>query len=380
MSRRKTHEEFMVDFEKHGNKNVIVLGRYINAKTKILVKCKVDGYEWCACPSDLLQGGGCPVCFGRVVVEGINDLATLRPDLIKYFADPKDATKVTVCSNRVANLKCPDCGSPKNMIIKDLTTRSFSCQTCSDGISFPNKFSRALLKQLPVEDVVYEYNPDWLKPYLYDNYFRYQNREYVLEMDGGIGHGNKQWHTQEKDIEGYKRDQIKDALAAEHNICVIRIDCVKSEKDYIVYNILQSELSCIFDLSNVDWNECERYAVKNVVKLVCNDYNSNQDGLMIEIANKYGISKTTMRKYLTIGSRFGWCEYSVEKSINDRNSRLSKKINVFSADQEFISQYSSTKECARKLTELYGVKYYDINILRAAKSGKPYHNLYFQYA
>ena len=381
MSKQKTNEEFLIDFAKNGNPNVIIIGKYVNNKTKILVKCMIDGYEWYAYPHNLLNGTGCPVCSGQIVVEGINDLATVRPDLVKYFVDQKDATKVTVSSGTKLNFKCPDCHTIKKpMFVSMLSSRGFNCKVCGDGISFPNKFSRALLQQLPVKNVDYEYNPDWLKPYSYDNYFQYKNQEYILEMDGSIGHGNKQWGSSGQDIEGLERDKIKDALAEKHNIVVIRIDCTKSEKDYIVQGILNSKLSNIFDLSNIDWVRCEQYAMKNIVKSVCDEYNNREGVSIIEIAKKHGISRNTVRNYLKIGSKFGWCDYNTKESVDDRNLRLSKKVNAFDIDQNFINGYCSTKACARELTDFYGVKFYDTNISRSIKTGKPYHNLYFQYA
>ena len=64
MSRRLTHEEFMEKFyEKNENaENIEILGEYINSRTKIKCKCKIDGYEWEATPNNLLNGTGCHKC------------------------------------------------------------------------------------------------------------------------------------------------------------------------------------------------------------------------------------------------------------------------------------------------------------------------------
>lgn len=59
--RRKTQEHFIKELEKV-NPDIIVLGKYINSTTKILCKCKIDGYEWHALPLNLLRGTGCPKC------------------------------------------------------------------------------------------------------------------------------------------------------------------------------------------------------------------------------------------------------------------------------------------------------------------------------
>ena len=58
------------------------------------------------------------------------------------------------------------------------------CPVCSDGVSYPNKYVRNLLKQLPIENLEYEWKPEWGKQYSYDNYFIYNEKEYIVEADG----------------------------------------------------------------------------------------------------------------------------------------------------------------------------------------------------
>lgn len=59
---RLTHTQFLERMKKKGNPNTRVLGKYINAKTKILCKCNKCGYEWMATPNSLMQGHGCKKC------------------------------------------------------------------------------------------------------------------------------------------------------------------------------------------------------------------------------------------------------------------------------------------------------------------------------
>lgn len=61
MSRRKTNEEYVADVAAI-NPDIEIVDKYIDAKTKILHRCKIDGYEWYVRPHDILQGSGCPVC------------------------------------------------------------------------------------------------------------------------------------------------------------------------------------------------------------------------------------------------------------------------------------------------------------------------------
>ena len=68
MAKRKTHEEFIRDFyEKNKNaENIEILGEYKGNKTKIKCKCKIDGYEWEVIPNGLLNNHGCPKCYGNI--------------------------------------------------------------------------------------------------------------------------------------------------------------------------------------------------------------------------------------------------------------------------------------------------------------------------
>lgn len=58
---RRTHEDYVAEL-KEVNPNLIVLGTYINAKTKILHKCVIHGTEWETYPSLTLRGCGCRKC------------------------------------------------------------------------------------------------------------------------------------------------------------------------------------------------------------------------------------------------------------------------------------------------------------------------------
>ena len=62
MAQKKTHKEYVKEVKKL-NSNIEVVETYINAKTKIKHKCKIDQHEWDIAPTDILSGTGCPKCF-----------------------------------------------------------------------------------------------------------------------------------------------------------------------------------------------------------------------------------------------------------------------------------------------------------------------------
>lgn len=59
--RKKTHEEYVLELHLV-NPNIEVVDKYIGNHKKILHRCKIDGCEWLARPSSILDGQGCPSC------------------------------------------------------------------------------------------------------------------------------------------------------------------------------------------------------------------------------------------------------------------------------------------------------------------------------
>lgn len=83
MSKRKTHEEYVKQVEKI-NPNIEVLERYIDAHTKILHRCKIDGYEWYVSPNNILKGRGCPCCSNhikRTQEDYISEVLLINPNI-----------------------------------------------------------------------------------------------------------------------------------------------------------------------------------------------------------------------------------------------------------------------------------------------------------
>lgn len=59
--KKRTHDEY-VALVATNNSNIMVVGEYIDAHTKILHRCLIDGTEWYAAPNNILRGCGCPKC------------------------------------------------------------------------------------------------------------------------------------------------------------------------------------------------------------------------------------------------------------------------------------------------------------------------------
>ena len=74
---RMTHSEYVTKVSEI-NQNIVVIGIYVNARTPILHRCKIDGHEWSTTPDHILRGQGCPKCNAS---KGEN---TIRQWLIEH--------------------------------------------------------------------------------------------------------------------------------------------------------------------------------------------------------------------------------------------------------------------------------------------------------
>lgn len=313
LSRRKSNESFIQEVMELKT-GIIPIDKYDGCHTKIHFKCS-KGHIWEATPHDILSGFGCPYCSGNKVLKGYNDLWTTNPEIAKLLVDKKLGYKVSRGSHQKLEFACPDCGSIKLISPKQVEAYGLGCNICSDGISYPNKFIINLLKQIGVQHLIPEWSPDWLKPYRYDAHFSFDGKEYVVEMDGGIGHGECGFNTNSVDYDSIQRDVFKDELAKQHDVQVVRIDCkytdMKIRYCYIKNSILKSELANILDLSIVDFDVCNQLATTSLSIAAAKKYDNGES--IREISENMGIPYDTIYSWIKRLAKEGLCSYTPVK-------------------------------------------------------------------
>jgi len=319
--------------------------------------------------SSVLRGIGCACCDGKIIVEHINSIVanTETHWMIPYFQGGYDEAKgFSKGSHTKLIFKCPDCGRIRNKLITIKTlnrTHSIGC-SCSDGKSYPEKFMFSVLEQLNIEFET-ELSPEWCKYYVdnniksgrYDFYFEYDNKKYIVETDG-------EWHVKDNTMSGQTKeesneiDDYKDELAREHNIVPIRIDCDKSELNYIKDSILSSKLNDLFDFSKVNWLKSHEFALSNLVKIVCEYKKNNTDLINLYIGKIMKLSHVTIITYLKQGSELGWINYNAKEERLKGQRKIGKngkKVEIFK-DGKSLGIFSSCCELARQGEILFGVK------------------------
>lgn len=346
MGRKLTNEEFQKRLKELRENGIDVFSNdvYTGSHKDIDFYCS-KGHRWPAMPVNVFHKGcGCPYCSGRYPIVGKTDLWTTHPEVARLLVNQNEGHLYSAHSETETGFVCPDCGSIIIKKIRKVTDGGLACKVCSDGISYPNKFARELLNQLCIGNVEYEYSPQWLRPYHYDNYFELNDKKYVLEMDGGLGHGNNQFGTNEKDTIGLQRDCFKDDLAVQHNINVIRIDChYKNHNrfEYIRSNILLSLLSVLFDLSDANWTQCHQFATSSLMMKAARYYD---DGMGVgDIAQKMNYHPCTITAWLKQMASVNLCSYTVQDSRKRGCNKLYRpatSVKQYTKNHEYITTFA----------------------------------------
>ena len=103
------------------------------SERKVWWRCE-RGHEWQACVYARCRGDGCPVCAGKTVVAGENDLASRFPDLAAQWHPrlngdlPPDG--VTAYSNRRVFWLCPQ-GHTYTAAVAARTRQGCGCPYCA---------------------------------------------------------------------------------------------------------------------------------------------------------------------------------------------------------------------------------------------------------
>lgn len=357
MSKRLTQDEFVQKVNNKYDGKFEVVGDYVNAKTPVQIKHNDCGTIFPRVPNKMTAKGKnctCPVCDGykaKKPLIGVNDLWTTHPEIAKLFKNPEDGYKYSKGSNDYADFLCPYCNSIVNKMVYEVVSRNYlPCPCCSSGKSYPNRFMANLLRELGVDFI-----PEYIikpYPYYFDFYFKINNKEYIVEMDGGIGHGNKEWGGN-KDIKGFETDLIKDKICKDHNITIIRIDCnyLNNRFEYVKKAIINSDLNILFDFNAVNFNQINQNSCSSLIIDVADYWNQgihSYDKLMV-LTN---LSHSTIRRYLKEACNNNYIEDKYTDVLREIRYESNQKISFSKSCPIICNQtnevYVSIKEAQNK--------------------------------
>lgn len=280
----------------------------------------------------------CPYCAGQRILKGFNDMWTTNPRLALMLANPEDGYKYTQSSGTKVDWKCLECANiTKNKIISDIKNKGFSCPSCSDKISFPEKFIYNLLKKEGISfETEKEFN--WSLGKRYDFYFKIKDESYIIEVHGIQHYENSNRGRLLK--EEQENDRVKEELAKDNEVdAYIIIDARESTVEWMKESVLNSDLTGI--VGDIDFEEIGRLASNSFIK-IASDLWSEGNFSVSDISAKMAISKVTIRSYLKRGAEIGWCDY-------DSTQGNKRAVVQFSFQGELIKEWETASEAARSL-------------------------------
>ncbi|MBU8585902.1 hypothetical protein KM925_08330 [Priestia megaterium] len=281
-----------------------------------------------------------------------NCIGTVDAEFSKLFWNSEDTLTYTCQSNRRADFQCPNCGNKITMRIEKAYRRGLSCNRCSDGISYTEKFVSNVLHQLKVK-FEKQKSFNWSCDKRFD--FYNEGMSCIIEVNGAQHYENsgKCFSTMQggkSPMDEIANDKFKKEIALRNGIKnYIVINASISEFEFMRDSIEgNNDFTKLFNVMKINWKDCHRYACNSIVKETCDKYNEGIKATK-ELAMIMGIDRSTVRRYLKEGNQIGLCDYDSKKVMekvrkeNGENIGLKngKPIVQLSLDGKLIAEYKS---------------------------------------
>lgn len=355
------------------NKNYIfTLKGYNKDEQKAIIL--YDNKEYCITTSSIIGSnlgniiGGCVKDF-RYEIDDIVITIKKKCKILDKFRNKK--------GKKTYKCECVDCGNIRDVPEDYLVYKGFTCNVCSDKISYPERFFGALLNQLNAK---YEYQKEfsWSKSVkficddkftkkVYDFYIPEYNM--IIETHGEMHYKEGRWSNSRPLTYIKENDKYKEKLALSNGIkYYIVIDCKESNLHYIKNSILNSSLIDFFDFSEVDWNKCSLDAMTSLMK-ICSDLWNGGIRSTQSIADRLGISKPTVITYLKKFSQLGLNDYNPKEEMRTglgKTPNSSKGI-IILKDGVCLGKFKSASELSRKSIDLYNIRLTQPEVSRVAR-------------
>lgn len=317
----------------------------------------------------IVRGTGCPVCNGKIIKKGVNDIPSNEPWMIPYFpGSVKEAEQYTPSSGRHTRLICPYCGklSDHTMAIATLyRTHSIGCP-CGDGISFPEKFLFNFFQSINVVEYTRQVSAKdfaWCDRYRYDGMFKKDEEVYFVEAHG-LQHFEHTGYEgiASADLESTKEnDRRKMLLAIENGILeknYIVLDCRKSTLTHIKKAILTSPLAAILGLNDleIDWEAIFIKSLAPLQKKILDYAQKHPSASTKDIARLYGVHQSYPARLLKAYGMYGKLEREERRSkvfFENNRIQLFDKIEQLIADNPKITISEIAKDLGRNKSGIY---------------------------
>lgn len=385
---------------KDENRDITIIGRKYEIKIKkngsklneklYRYRCNVCEYDegWII-ERGISYGVGCSCCANQVFVQGINDIPTTAPFMVKFFQGGYEEAKLYTYSgggnpnNKDGKIYpiCPKCGKIKDELvyIYNIYKRHHISCMCSDFIPYPEKIMFSVLEQLKVkfQHQLIRNTFNWCDKYKYDFYLNDFN---IIIETNGMQHyedtGRKDGRTAKEETEN---DRVKKELALDNGIKeenYIVIDCRYSKLEFIKNKVLHSKLNNFFDLSIIDWNKAEEYTLSDRMKEACAYKKDNNDLSTTDIGDLMGYKRGIVLKWLKLGTKFNLCEYNADDERKKAQTKRGQHIEIFKENVS-LGVLSSITSIEKASENLFGIKLPHTSVSIACSNQKQYKGFTF---
>lgn len=270
--------------------------------------------------------------------------------------------------------RCKHCGEINEILENTLINNMGSCKACSDVRSFGERFFYWFLKQTNIKFET-EFSPQWIGRKRFDFYFRLNNVDIIVEIDGAQHY--KRSHKRLTCDEIKDIDEYKQRMAADNGYKVIRISCDKSQPNIMKESIINSELRNLFDLDKIDWRKCFYMSMSSSQREACRLWNEGVTTTR-EISQIIGLAQNYVSKLLIGCADFGFCDYD-PKLESIKGAKCSTNGKTVICKNNNVT-YNSATECSRKSLEDFGVFLKGSGITRVCrKERESYKGFSFEY-
>lgn len=173
--------------------------------------CSTCSHVWSAKISNrTILGRGCPLCANKVVIEGINDLATTHPQIAKEWHPTKNKNtspkEVTYGSGKKVWWLCSKKHEYKTSVLH--RARGTDCPKCNEGrqTSFAEQATFFYIKKL-YPDAINRFTADFLERMELDIYI--PSIKFAIEYDGEAWHKKNAIEREKRKYQICKKNKIK---------------------------------------------------------------------------------------------------------------------------------------------------------------------------
>lgn len=283
--------------------------------------CDVDpSHVWEAMPYNRIRGEGCPVCAGRKVIPGINDLATLCPDIAAELVESEWGTKLTIMSNRYMEWRCANNHNHRWIAAVSTRVHGHGCPYCAAG-KHSSKFEEAVLDAvqllMPQAKIVTN-DRSLIRPKELDIY--------IPEAGIAIECNGVYWHSADigRHIDAmYHLDKFK--ACRDTGVQLIQIyDDDWTTKESIVIRMLANKLHASANLEYFDWFESGMADTVGARLCVCECISSSVAGEFLTKNHIQG--KVTATYHFGLRDKSGCLRAVLSIRSPEANSRAHRQL------------------------------------------------------